>query len=108
MNAEYILQFIPTGRKNAIRRKTLVCKSGLKDRRMRRLIHQARRKIPILNLQNNQGYFIPDMNDEIDRKLLVRFVRQEEKRLKSIGWALKAARQTLRNCGIDWRKKDAA
>ena len=59
--------------------------------------------IPILNMQDGRGYFIPDMNDEVERELLAAYVRQEEKRLRSIGWALASARQTCRNCGIDWR-----
>ena len=62
----------------------------------------------ILNLSNGNGYFKPDINDPVDRKLLIRYVRQEESRLKSIGWALKAARKLLRDYQIDWRKKDAA
>lgn len=59
--------------------------------------------MPILNMQNGDGYFIPDMNDLEDVRLLAKYVRQEESRLKSIGWSLKAARHTLKNCGIDWR-----
>ena len=99
-----ILEFIPTGSENAVTRGYLCVATGLTDRKVRILIHEARRKIPILNLQNSRGYFIPDMNSEYDKRLLVRYVRQEESRLKSIGWALKSARQTLKNCNIDWRK----
>lgn len=98
-----ILDYINTGSKNAVKRKYLSEITGINDRYIRLAIAQARRKIPILNMQNGDGYFIPDMNDEEDVKLLVRYVRQEESRLKSIGWSLKAARQTLKNCGIDWR-----
>jgi len=98
-----ILEYIPTGSGNAIKRNVLVSLVGLPDREVRKLIHFARRKIPILNLSRGKGYFIPDMNKKKDRKALVKYVRQEESRLRSIGWALKAARQTLRNCGIDWR-----
>lgn len=98
-----ILDYIPTGSQNAIKRRDLVRMTGLCDRDVRDYIHFARRKIPIVNLSCGRGYFIPDMNTEWDRALLVRYVRQEERRLRSIGWALKAARQTLRNCGIDWR-----
>ena len=72
------------------------------DRYIRLAISHARRKIPILNMQKGDGYFIPDMNDPEDVRVLVKYVRQEESRLKSIGWSLKAARQTLKNCGIDW------
>ena len=98
-----VLDFIPVGSRNAVKRKFLSSITGLPDRILRIKIHQARRKIPILNLSDGRGYYIPDMNDPEDRKRLVRYVRQEESRLRSIGWALKAARRTLRNCGIDWR-----
>ena len=81
----------------ALRRKALV---------MRVAIHKARRQIPILNMQDGKGYFIPDMNVESDRRALKRHVQQEESRLKNIGWALKEERRTLRNCGIDWRTYD--
>lgn len=99
-----ILNYIPTGSGNAVGRKYLSSVTWLTDRRMRIEIHKARRKIPILNLSDGTGYYIPDMNDPLDQMNLVRFVQQEESRLKSIGWTLKTARQTLRNCGIDWRK----
>ena len=98
-----ILDYIPTGQSNAVTRKELCRRTGLNDRAMRVLIHKARGKIPILNLQDGNGYFVPDMNVINDQLLLKKFVQQEESRLKSIGWALKPARQTLRNCGIDWR-----
>lgn len=101
-----ILDYIPTGSQNAIDRYQLCKMTGLDDRTIREAIHNARRKIPILNMQDGYGYFIPDMNTERDRHLLKWYVRQEENRLKSIGWALKAARKTLKNCGIDWREAD--
>jgi hypothetical protein len=49
-----------------------------------------------LNLQDGSGYYIPDMEDETDKAELKKFVKQEESRLKSIGWALKAARSLER------------
>ena len=100
-----ILDFIPTGSRNAISRKYLNAVLRLSDRKIREMIHFARRKIPILNLQDGNGYFIPDMNSENDINLLVQFVRQEESRLKSIAWALREARRTLKNCGVDWNDK---
>ena len=98
-----ILDYIPMGSDRAVGRKYLSEVTGLPDRKVRREIHQARRKIPIINLSEGDGYYIPDMNEEKDRQALVRYVKQEESRLKSIGWALKAARQTLRNCNVEWR-----
>lgn len=95
-----ILDYIPTGRKNAVTRLNLTRVTGLSDRQVRRAIHYARRDIPILNMQNGKGYFIPDMNDTIDAGLLKAYVLQEESRLKQIGWSLKSARHTLKNCGL--------
>ena len=101
-----ILDYIPTGQINAVTRSELCRRTGLNDRVMRVAIHKARRQIPILNMQDGKGYFIPDMNVESDRRALKRHVQQEESRLKNIGWALKEERRTLRNCGIDWRSYD--
>lgn len=98
-----ILDYINTGHENAITREVLCRRTGLPDRAVRMAIHQARRRIPILNMQDSCGYFIADMNIEEERLMLKRYVQQETSRLKSIGWGLKAARQTLINCGIDWR-----
>lgn len=103
-----ITAYIPVGSRNAVGRKWLSAVTGLSDRRMRRAIHFARRETPILNLCKGDGYFIPDMDDPADRKLLVQFVRQEESRLRSIGWSLYAARKRLREYNIDWRHKNAA
>ena len=66
-------------------------------------ISQARREMPILNMQDGSGYFIPDMNLAEERSLLKRYVQQETSRGKQIFWSLMGARKTLRNCGIDWR-----
>lgn len=103
-----ILEYIQTGHKNAIGRTLLSSLTGLSDRKMRNAIHFARRETPILNLSKGDGYFIPDINDPIDQKMLIKFVQQEESRLKSIGWALRGARKLLKNNGLDWRRKDAA
>lgn len=96
-----ILTFLRIGSKYAIKRKWLCYKTGLKDRIMRNLLHEARKKIPILNLQNGKGYFIPDMNCAEDRKMLVRWVLQERSRIKELLMIVETAERTLRNCGID-------
>ena len=98
-----ILDYIGTGRENARTRAELCMSTGIHDRAVRELISKARRNIPILNMQDGRGYFIPDMNRMEERMLLKHYVQQEESRLKSIGWSLKVARKTLTNCGIDWR-----
>lgn len=91
-----ITDFIPVGRENAISRKRLCEVTGLTDRNLREHIAQARRNTPIINLQYGDGYFIPDTSDDADMALLRRYVAQEEGRLKSIGWSLKAARNALK------------
>lgn len=96
-----ILDYIKVGSENAVNRSHLVTTTGLPDRYVRMAIAKARREIPILNMQDGSGYFIPDMNAEGDREKLKHYVKQEESRLKSIGWSLMAARKTLRNCGIE-------
>lgn len=91
-----ITDYIPTGHRHIISRKTLCQLTGLSDRQVRESIAQARRNTPIINLQDGDGYFIPDPSDNGDMELLRRYVRQEEARLKSIGWSLKAARKMLK------------
>ena len=73
---------------------------------MRDALHDAKLKIPILNMQDGKGYFIPDMNTENDRLILLRHVRQEESRIRSTDDTLKVERQTLKNCGIDWKTEE--
>lgn len=96
-----VKDYIPIGSSNAVGRKYLSQVTGLDDRQLRREIHLARRDIPILNLSDGRGYYIPDMNTLEDRQKLLTYYRQETRRLKSIGWALKAVRQTLRNCNVE-------
>lgn len=98
-----ILNYIPVGSWKAVKRKWLCHITGLVDRTMRNLLHDARKKIPILNLQNGTGYFIPDMNCMDDRKLLIRWVMQEKSRIRELQYAIDTAEKVLENCGIDWR-----
>lgn len=58
------------------------------------LIHEEKRNTVILNL--GDGYYIPDPNDEIDRAEVIRYMKQEESSIKSIGWALKAVRKMVK------------
>ena len=92
-----ILPFIPVGYRNAVTRAELRRRTGKNDRVIRDAIADARHDMPIVNVQNGKGYFIPDENDPEDVRLLRLFVIQEEHRLKSIGWSLKGARKALRN-----------
>ena len=98
-----ILNYIPKGRANAITRVELCSKTGFRDRQVRDLIHYARREESILNLSDGKGYFRPDLNDPVERKMLAAYVRQEESRIKSTGWSLYGARKDCKENGIDWR-----
>ena len=74
-----ILEYIPYGRENAIKRKTLRDLTGLSDRDMRRAIELARQETPIINLQDGRGYYRPDDRDDLQR-----YVLQEQARAKKI------------------------
>lgn len=95
MTENELINIIPTGRKNAVTRAYLCAASGMTDRTVRALIHEARRYTVILNLQNGSGYYKPDLGDKTDREELKRYVKQETSRLKATGWSLAAARRAL-------------
>lgn len=81
-----ILEFIPYGRNNAIKRKELRDLCGLNDRDMRRAIELARKETPIVNLSDGRGYYQPETREEITR-----YIMQEKSRLKSINDNIKVA-----------------
>lgn len=96
-----IIDFIKVGHKNAITREELVKLTGLNDRDVRESISQTRRNVPIINLQDGKGYFIPDLSKTSEIEYLKQFVKQEENRLKSIGWSLKSARKMLKGFEVE-------
>ena len=103
-----ILDYIKIGRENAITRSELSKRIGISDRQVRDLIHYARRDTPILNMQDGKGYFIPDMDNEEEVLLLEAYVKQENARLKSIGWSLLSARKALKEYGVQTDNKRKA
>lgn len=82
-----IREFIPIGKRNAVSRKELVAATGLPDRTLRQMIHQARIECSILSREDG-GYYIPS-EDEINE--LVQFCRREEHRAKAIYEGLRGA-----------------
>ena len=88
-----IVDFIPVGHENAITAEQISAYTGLSLRKVRDYIAEARHKVVILNMQDGCGYFLPD---EDEGELVRCWVAQEEARLKSIGWSLKAARKKVR------------
>ena len=97
--AHEIIDFIPLGRENAISRKrlTALCvesdlidnNSKDKDREMRKLLQKARIDYTILNNPEG-GYYRPSREDLQE---LSRYIRQEEKRAKSIFKDVKRAKR---------------
>lgn len=102
---EILLSNLETGRNNPVRRIFLSMMCRMKDRAMRNAMHEAKKHMPIINLSNGAGYFIPDMNDETDIRLLVRYVQQEESRIRKTEEALTGAKKALRSCDIDLEEK---
>lgn len=92
LQVDILLSLIPSGRSNAISRKKLVELMGIPDRSVRLLIKAARRRTPIINLQNGKGYFIPT---EEEKPLVDKWLKQETARAKTTFWAMRGAREFL-------------
>lgn len=89
-----IVDYIPFGKENAISRQQLERVTGLSDRDVREEISLTRRNTVILNLSNGKGYFQPIQGEEDD--LVVKYFKQEDSRLKRIGWSLLATRRRVK------------
>lgn len=89
-----IADYIPFGKDNAISRKRLSEITGLSGRKLREVIALERRNTIIINLSNGQGYFQPINGLEDD--LVVDYYKQENSRLKRIGWSLLATRRRVK------------
>ena len=84
---ERILPYIGIGSQNAISRRELIRVSGIPDRAMRFEIEALRRSGCVI-LSDNNGYFLPSDEHEIEA-----YIRREESRAKSTFLTLKAARK---------------
>ena len=92
-----IAELIPIGSKNSISRSQLLteCKFyGIADtdRKMRKLIEDARQKSVIICLSDGKGYYIPDKDD---KDKLRHYINQEKDRYQSIAKNLKMAHALL-------------
>ena len=96
VDLQVIYNCIPIGSKNGITKVELCKRLSMDERTIRKLIHEARRYAPILNLQNGKGYFIPDKNNEADMLLLNKWIAQETNRAKSTFWSLRGAKKYLK------------
>lgn len=73
-------QFIPVGHENAVSRKWLSSITGSSDRVVRRAIEVS--ELPIINM--GYGYYIPDMENEVDRSEMQSYIAQERSRMRAI------------------------
>lgn len=87
---------IPFGKECAVTRQYLCAVTGLKDRKVRMQIAQARREYPILNLSDGNGYYRPTFAEYMEAK---QFYRQERARAKSIFWSLSGLKKWLKANG---------
>lgn len=72
-----MLNLIPIGKENAIKRSELCRLSGLSDRNMRRQIENLQMQgYRIVNLQGGEGYFVPKNEAEFNA-----YMRQERSRI---------------------------
>lgn len=93
-----IINYIPFGKENAIRRADLVIKTGMSDRKVREEIEKARRDGHIIiNRQDGRGYYRTNDISEIKsqywqdtaRALSILARRKEMRRiLKEAGYAV--------------------
>ena len=93
-----LLDFVPKGKQNAIRRSDLRKLCKISDRAMRMEILRTRKSRKadhtILNDQDGVGYYQPIFPDDYEKVL--NFIRQEESRAKNIFKGLRSARAFLR------------
>lgn len=80
------------GSANAITTATIIMKTGLTDRQVRRAIEYLRRDTCIINNQDGKGYYIADNRAEAER-----YLRQEQARAKSIYRRLKGTRKYIKS-----------
>ena len=84
-----IINFIPYGRAHAVSRQELTNVTGYNDRKVRKMISEARKEHVILSLENGSGYYQPTADDYPE---LRKFINREESRAKSVFVALKKAK----------------
>lgn len=88
-----ILQFIPTGYKNAVSMRELACRLEISERQLRKEVQKARLNgAPICSACNNRitGYFLPQSVGEAEI-----YLREEERRLRTAAQSLKPVRDYI-------------
>ena len=73
-----IEEYIPYGKDNAISREHLCRVARLSDRKMRQEIEDARKRCPIINLQDGKGYYRPTAEEKSDVEAWLRIQKSRE------------------------------
>lgn len=95
-----IIDFIPYGKENAVKRDYLCSLLGLRDRKMRQLIQREKELgAIIINDQNGDGYYRSD--DDCD---LIRQMSQNQSRINSMSKQNKYLRKKLKDRGYRFDK----
>lgn len=64
-----IVDYISPGKQNAVTREQLSLRTGLPDRKVRKLIEEARKDgAQIVNDQDGEGYYLSDDRAELERQ----------------------------------------
>ena len=82
------------GKQNAISRAELSRITGYKDRRIREAIEALRHIRPILNLDDGDGYYIPDTTPQ-GRQEAALWLSRQDRRIQSMKDATTGARRFL-------------
>ena len=90
-----IIDFIPYGKENAVKRSTLCALTGMSDRKVREMIERERcQGYVIANCQDGNGYYQTNDLDEVIRQF-----RQEHRRALSIHKRQAPLRKIIRASG---------
>lgn len=85
-----IVELIPFGKENAIKREELLQRYEGTDRSMRRELQEARKHDVIVNLSDGSGYFRP-----ADRYELAAYIAQETARARAIEKSIRVAKKLM-------------
>ena len=83
---------LKVGKENALSRLDLMAITHLNDRRIRAAIESLRHEKAILTIPGGNGYYLPPDTDQ-GRNEAVRWIVQQNKRIKSIREAQRGARE---------------
>lgn len=92
-----ILNMIPCGHANAIKRRELAGRLGLMDRTLRRVIEDLRNSGEIIcNFQDGQGYFRPESISDVYAQYKI-----DKSRMESISAHQKPLEKRLKEAGVE-------